>query len=533
MEKKNSAPKNGAEEKAFSELSPELNGAGESSAPDKSVESGFSGENSASASAVVSQAEQPGKKAKQKNMVSISVKSFISVLIIMYAIIFVVGILTYVIPSGNFTKIDGQVIAGTFKFEASTTRLPWYRWLTAPIEFLFMDSAISGLALQISAMLVILGGAFTVIEKTGGMHAIISLLIAKFSKHKFALVWILNLMFMLLASFFGIFEEALILLPILIMLSKAMGWDNSVSLMVCVLATAVGFSVALLNPLTIGTAARLSETSVYDGILYRIVLFAVLWVATSLFVVYSAKKIEAKNKLKENYEQDRAKFLKEYENIDSGKKRDIRIFVIFFAAMLAVLLIAYAVPVLQSFAMIILAVGFLFGAILAGSLASRNFVQTLKYFGKGCLSIAPAIYIVFMAMCVNYLAKSANILDTVIYYFSGALSSFSPYFAIILIYFCIMLLDFFITSGSGKAIMIIPLLTALPIPGISVQLIILAYVLGDGFTNAFFPTNGTLLIGLSMSDTSYGLWFKRTWMFQVFLLLFSVAALVIGVWIGI
>ena len=92
--------------------------------------------------------------------------------------------------------------------------------------------------------------------------------------------------------------------------------------------------------------------------------------------------------------------------------------------------------------------------------------------------------------------------------------------------------EFFIPGSLAKALLLIPLLTLAPLPGISVNIIILAFLFGDGYTNVLYPTCGTLVIGLSLAKVNYVSWLKRTWLFQVVLFIISVAFLLFEVYIG-
>jgi uncharacterized ion transporter superfamily protein YfcC len=112
------------------------------------------------------------------------------------------------------------------------------------------------------------------------------------------------------------------------------------------------------------------------------------------------------------------------------------------------------------------------------------------------------------------------------------MSSQSPYVAVIILYLIILAFEFFIPGSLAKALLLIPLLTLAPIPGISVNVIILAFLFGDGYTNVLYPTCGTLVIGLSLANVSYLSWLKRTGLFQIALFLVSIAFLLLAVYIG-
>ena len=86
--------------------------------------------------------------------------------------------------------------------------------------------------------------------------------------------------------------------------------------------------------------------------------------------------------------------------------------------------------------------------------------------------------------------------------------------------------------GMGGGTLLIPLLTIAPIPNISVNVIMLAFLFGDGYTNVLYPTCGTLVIGLSLAEVGYAEWLKKTAVFQILLFVISSAFLIFAVFIG-
>jgi uncharacterized ion transporter superfamily protein YfcC len=104
---------------------------------------------------------------------------------------------------------------------------------------------------------------------------------------------------------------------------------------------------------------------------------------------------------------------------------------------------------------------------------------------------------------------------------------------ILFIYLVVLAMNFFISSGSAKAILIIPLIVPIAqIFGISPQLCIMAYAFGDGFSNVFYPTNPVLLISLGLAKVGYGDWVKWTWKFQAINLVMTSLILLFGLVIG-
>ena len=143
-------------------------------------------------------------------------KSFITICSILLSIMVFVGILTFIVPAGQYALDEsGKVIPGSFSFIESTTTLPVWRWFTAPIEALLFGSGSFNI-IQIIAVLLVLGGTFKVLDKAGLLVAIVHVIVDKFYEKRYLLIWIITLIMMLLASCFGLQEELLILNIVLI-----------------------------------------------------------------------------------------------------------------------------------------------------------------------------------------------------------------------------------------------------------------------------------------------------------------------------
>ena len=454
----------------------------------------------------------------------IDVKSIVKVVGLLYVILIIVGILTYVMPAGRYETTIGStgkptVIPGTFKFIESETRIPWYRWLTAPFETLVLDSSIMTMY-QIIAMLLLLGGCFKVLDACGAMAALIKVLIVRFKNKRFFAVCIITVLMMLLSSFFGLQEEMLILFPVFLTFSQAKHWDNKTALALILITTGVGFTCALLNPLTIGVCSKLAGVSILDGIWYRAVMFVILCAVTSVYMVGMAKKDE--KKLHEGESVDNDGITKDMISREEYKKAYLVLAL--FGFVLLVVLVFSAVPALADLGLglIIMAAAFVVGTVVLGRMMIGSFRAWFAAFLKGMKDIAPSIFVIVTAFSIKYIAEKGDILHTIFYYMSNMLGEFSPYVGILIILGFILVLEFFIPSATAKASLLIPLLTLAPIPGISTTVIILAYLLGDGYTNVLFPTCSTLMIGLGLANVSYTDWLKRTGLFQLLLLATSV-----------
>ena len=224
---------------------------------------------------------------------TIQKKAFFSAIIILFSLLIITGILTYVIPSGSFNRtiIDGVdvIIPGSFSY-TNEGNIQFYRIFTAPIEVLFSDG--NTIVIAIILFLLIIGGSIKVLNKIGIIEHLIYFIITKFKSNKYILLSLITLIFMSIGAFIGVFEEIVPLVPIMIILSKKLGWDAKIGLGMSVLATGFGFSAAVTNPFTIGVAQGLSDLPLFSGLLYRLIIFMIIYIVLIIFLIYNARKID-------------------------------------------------------------------------------------------------------------------------------------------------------------------------------------------------------------------------------------------------
>ena len=468
---------------------------------------------------------------KQLNKdVKFGLKSFLSSCAILLAVMITVGILTFIIPSGAYqTDAEGNILPDSFTLLDEQTRLPVYRWFTAPIEALVIGEGNMNI-IMIIAVLLVLAGSFKVLDQSGGLYAIVQVIIQKFYHKRYRLIWAITALMMLLASCFGLQEELLILFPIFLSFSTAMGWSNMMAACLVLVTTGVGFTAAIFNPFTVGIASDLAGISVMSGLWYRTALFCLLYVLTSLYLVFVAKLDEKRNTRKD-LSEDLTKLPEEERKLYS--KKAVMIFTLFITVLLVIVL-ASVIPFLADLGlgMVFMSLTFVVGSFIIGKRSLGSLRTAAKGFWQGVKDISPSIIIILLAFSVKYIAESGNILHTLFYYCHGYISRQSPYFAVVLLYVLVLVFEFFIPGAAAKALLLIPMLTLAPLPGISVNIIILAFLFGDGYTNVLFPTCGTLVVGLGLSDVSYVDWLKKTGWFQAVLFLLSVSFLLFAVYSG-
>jgi uncharacterized ion transporter superfamily protein YfcC len=327
-----------------------------------------------------------------------------------------------------------------------------------------------------------------------------------------------------MGAFVGSFEECVPLVPIVIALAIRLGWGPLTGMGMSILAAGCGFAAGICNPFTVGVAQELAGLPMFSGMWFRMVSFVLIYALLTTFLLLYAKKTEKAVEVLEHVDE----FHKD-KKLDKG----LLCFVSILGVGILLIFSSVFITVLQDYTMIIVAVMFLVGGLLACVVSGMNGKKLGKTFGNGVLSIAPAILMILMANSIKYTLVEANILDTILHGAVQVTEMLPGWCVILFIYLVVLVMNFFIPSGSAKAFLLMPLIVPMAqIFGISAQLCVVAYAFGDGFSNVFYPTNPVLLISIGLANVSYGTWAKWSGKFQLVNLFVTSALLLIGMAIG-
>ena len=473
-------------------------------------------------------------KSKEQAYSNISVRSFVTVMVLLLAVLLLSGSLSYFVPQGSFQRAtDGNIIPGSYQ-AGDVEGIALWRIFTAPVRVFASEDAIT--IIMISVFLLVMSGIFNLLDKTGGIKAFIAYIMRSLKNSGRQVICITVLVFMLFGSLFGMFEELVTLLPLIIVFMLSMQLDTMVGLGTCLMAACFGFSTAITNPFSVGTAAQLAGIPVSSGAWLRVVFFVIVYVLLCIFLLGYLKMIRRDPKRSPSYEIDqkkRANLMVQKEDASQDQQKIFRVYALFFAIQGALLVAIACVRAISGLAIPILAASFLIFGLLAGQLVCKNFRAVLSYFLKGGAAMLPAVAMIALASSVKLVMAESNIIDTVMHSVLQLLEGKGKFVTILLIYGLILFLQLFIGSASAKIFLVMPII--LPITnalGISPTLVILTYCMADGFTDVILPTNPVLLIGLSMANVSYWKWLKWTWKLQLLLFIVSVLVLFLGVSVG-
>jgi len=473
----------------------------------------------------------------QKAGAQISKKAFIQSALILLLLMIVAGVLTRVLPAGTFERVvvDGRsvITPGSYQPIASP-HYPIWRWFTAPIEVLWGPDNL--VVITIIVFILLVSGAFAVLDKSGILQNTLSRIVKRFGKRKYLLLLVISLFFMLLGAFLGLFEEIVPLVPLMIALSYSLGWDALVGLGMSILATNMGFSAAITNPFTIGVAQKLAGLPLFSGALFRVPIFIAIYALLAWFLVSYARKIdrnpEASLVFKESA-ADRARYAAiDLDRFAANSARLGKAGLVFaaFILLIAVVLVGSPfLPFLSDYALPIVGILFFAGGLAAGFVSGVGGKTIGKALLEGVSGMAPGIPLLLMAASIKHIVTSGQVMDTILNSAASGLQNASPLAAVLIIYLLALLIEFFIGSAGAKAVLMMPILLPLAdLVGVTRQLTVTAYCFGDGFSNLAYPTNPVLLITLGLASIGYAKWIKFTW--KLWLLVIPVT--VFFLWLG-
>lgn len=426
--------------------------------------------------------------------------------VILFTLIIIAAILTYIVPAGEFERVVNElgrkvIDPDTFHYvERNVTSLMGL--LKAPYEGMMRVA-------DLIFFVFITGGSFQIITATGTIETGINKIAGGLTGREKFMIPIFVGVFSLFGTLIGMTTESLVFIPIGIALCRRIGYDALVGTGMIVLGCYVGFVPGAVNPYNVGVAQGIAGLPMFSGMGLRWTLHAVLWVVTSLLIMRYAERIRKDPTRSPIYEQElEAKKKSADLNIDLDAKLTTRHWLVIATVIIGFAVLLYGVLKfgwgVEDLSPVFLAMGLVAGLIggLTPSKIAREFVAGAKtmVFGALVIGVARGILVVL---------ETGLVMDTIVMGLGEALKVLPPQLTAIGMYFVHVLINFFIPSGSGQASVTMPVMVPLgDMCGISRQSSVLAFQLGDGFTNAINPTSSTINAAISISGTSLVQWLR-------------------------
>lgn len=477
------------------------------------------------------------KEDKQKDpLISISKKSFLEVTILLLVLLAVSVALTYILPRGVFGVLpDGQPDYLNYICRDDLGGIPLIKGIFAPVLVFF--SGDGPMLTVLSVFLLIISGVFQTMKDTGGIRALVETVSDRFREKRILLLVITAFLFYCFGSFLGLFEEMLTMLPIVASLCIFAGYDSFTGFICSILACGFGFAGAITNPFTVLLASQIIGADPMRNIWFRIVIFIVMFALLLAFLFLYIRKLKKDPGSSLTLEHD--KIFRSASDIsddrerlsDLCRKKLVTGYSVFLAAALLLIIVSSVIPFLRDYTVIILIIYFLFFGIITGTVTSGSFGKTVRSFLYGLQSALPSIVFIALAASVKYVFDQGSILPTIINGCYSFIEGRSIISIALFIYLTVLILEFFISSSTAKAILVMGFLGMLH-TGLSDRMLVLLYTFGDGYTNVFFPTSPVLLISLSMIGVKYSSWIRRSaGLFAVNILL-VIVFIILGIFVG-
>lgn len=400
-----------------------------------------------------------------------------------------------------------------------------------------------GAAIGIVAFILVIGGAFGIVLKTGAVDQGILAMIDKTRGSEALLIPVLFLLFSLGGAVFGMGEEAIPFAMILVPMFIAMGYDAVVGICTTYVATQIGFGASWMNPFSLAIAQGIAGVPVMSGAGFRIFLWVVFTSIGAGFTMIYAQKIRRNPKLSVAYESDAA-YRDEFHG-KGGNRVDFRLghkLVLVVVALTMVWTIwgviakGYYIPEIASqFFVMGIAAGII-GVIFKLNDMTVNDIATS--FQSGAADLIGAALVVGMAQGIIIVlggtsASEPTVLNTILHGISGAMHGLPTVISAWLMYVFQTVFNFFVVSGSGQAALTMPIMAPLSdLLGVNRQVSVLAFQLGDAFSNLIVPTSGCLLGVLGVARLEWGKWVRFQIKMQAVLFITASAAVIAAVLIG-
>ena len=473
------------------------------------------------------------KTKTNRTLINISKKTFVQVTILLAALLVAAIVLTYLVPKGAFgTLPDGEPDYLTYEPLPEQGGIPILRGIFAPVLVFFSGD---GLTLaMLSLFLFIISAAFQVMNDMGGVRALLGAVSARFSQRKKLLLVLLSLLFYCFGSVLGLVEEMLTMLPIVAALCLMLGYDSFTGFLCCTISCGFGFAGAITNPFTVLLASQLIGVNPLEHIWLRVVVFVVMFALLQgfLFLYLRRLKKDPGSSLTLAHDGELRALGEQTAESDPAREEKARkVYAAFLLTALALIVVCSLVGALRDYTVVVLIVYFLFGGIAAGLLVSGDPRAVLKSFGRGFVAALPTLVFIALAASLKYVLVESRVLPTVVHQIDRLTAGKSVWTIALVIYLIVLLLEFFISSSTAKAILLMGLLSMVN-TGLSKQMLVLLYTFGDGYTNVLFPTSPVLLISLSMIRVEYFTWVRKSALLFTLNFLLVLGFIVLGIAVG-
>ncbi|MDX1442421.1 MAG: TIGR00366 family protein [Gammaproteobacteria bacterium] len=447
-------------------------------------------------------------------------------LVLLFSMMVLAYGLTWILPAGQFdTMVNDHgrevVQPGTYETLEEQPRL------SPTVLFTAIPRAL-GDAQGIIFFIFLIGGSLAVLRHTGAIDAALGRLLNRFGNRPAWLVAMGMLAFMAGSATIGMAEEYIPLVAILITLCVALRMDTVAAVGIMVVGYGIGYGVAMLNPFTVLVAQEVAELQPVSGWEFRAAMFIPFFLIGFHHLWSYAKKVRANPEasLVKDVADAQPPQATDYPDL-TGRRRSILL-----VTLAALVLVVWGIAT-YGWYFVELGAVFTALALVVALMSGMKLDDAAKIFTNGAAEMTGTALLIGFARGIALLLEDGQVLHTVVHGLSQPLTMVGAELSAVGMLFIQSVLNFFIPSGSGQAYVTMPLMAPISdIVGVSRQVAVLAYQMGDGFMNMIVPTNAVLMGILGMCGIPYDRWFKFIAPLILKLLVAGSITLVIAVMIG-
>ena len=441
-------------------------------------------------------------------------------LVLIFAMIVVAQIATYFLSPGEYQREGRKVLAGTYR-AVEAESLPWYSFLSLVPKGMEAGA-------DIIFFVFIVGGVIGVLRATGAIDALLGSTIKGLGSRPSLLVVGMLGLFAVGSSTIGMAEEYMPFIPILVTMCMALRLDAMVAMGIVYIGAGVGYGCAAYNPFTVIIGQNIAGLTPTSGEGFRWILLVVCLAVGVQHLMAYIKRIRSDPTRSLVADVDYSDGFEMPEDVRFTGRR---------AAVLACFVIGLAFFVygakVWGWYLTELGAVFLGMAIVGAILGGLSANDTAKRFCSGAAEMTTTALLIGFARTIEVVLTEGQVIDTVIHAVSGPLQEVGAHGAAVGMLGVQSVCNFFIPSGSGQAYVTMPIMAPLAdLSQISRQTSVLAYQMGDGFTNMIVPTNALLMGMLGLGKIPYQRWMRFILPLMVKLYLVAILALVAAVEFG-
>lgn len=456
---------------------------------------------------------------------------------IIFALMVIFAVLTWIVPSGSYQRqeVNGRevTVAGTYEQSEKTyideetgdevdLRQGVFDVLQAPTRGIQE-------AIEVVAFILIVGGSFQVITKTGAITSGMGRVVRRFKNKDILIIPIAMVLFALGGTSFGMAEETLPFFAIFMPIMMAMGFDSMTALMVVFVGARTGYIASTINPFNVLIAQGILGIQGNPQLWLRMIAWVVLTAVAITWVVLYARRVKKNPESSITFEDDIAKkveFAADESALDAeftGRQKGV--LAVFIAGMC---LIIWGL-VTQGWYMNEISAVFLAMGLLAGVIAGFSQDVIAQEFVAGIADFAFSAIVVGLARGILVIASDGMIIDTILNALATGLGGIPAVLFTTLLYAVENLLAILVPSSSGLAALTAPIFGPLTeLMGLNPEAAVWALSMGSATMSLICPTSAILVAGLGVCKIKLGQWWKTVWKYFLVVSLINIVFVAIS-----